>query len=299
MKGFVFSTLILVCGFTHAQQDPLYSQYQFNQLMINPAYAGIYDRFSAGLISRYQWAGIEGAPVTNTLTVQSALKYGKIGIGGVLLNDRFGISDNYELQISGSYNVLMQDAKLAFGLQGELIRHGFNLNNLELDFLDDPEVLNVPQSFQKPNFGIGVMHLREKFFIGASVPRILNVNESDGLIKSERYRKLYYFTGGFVFSANELIKLKTVSMIRSIAGQTISFDLLVSANLDEIFRTGVSIRDFQEFGLFANMLVAKRLRLGYSFELPANSLIRGSYGTHEISVSIDFGVNGNKMERYF
>lgn len=299
LRKLVMLLLILTSQFSYSQQDPLYSQYQFNQLMINPAYAGVYDRFSAGLISRFQWAGIDGAPTTNTFTIQSTLKAGQVGLGAVILNDRFGISDNYEIQLSSSYNIQMRNAKLAMGLQGGLIRYGFNFNNVEMDYLDDPEVLNGQESFQQPNFGLGMMYMSEKFFFGASVPRILSVSTTDGSTQSERYKKHYYFTGGFVAENLGIVKLKVVSMVRSIDEEGLSADLILSANLDEIFWTGISIRNLKQYGLFLNMMIANHMRLGYSFELPSSSLILGNYGTHEISFLIEFGVKGNKVKRYF
>lgn len=88
-------------------------------------------------------------------------------------------------------------------------------------------------------------------------------------------------------------------MIRSINGEALSADLILSANLREIFWKGVSIRDLKQYGLFLNILIADHMRLGYSFELHTSSLILGNYGTHEISFLIEFGVRGNKMDRYF
>lgn len=285
----------------NAQEDPLYSQYQFNQLMINPAYAGIYDRFAIGLISRFQWVGLQGAPTTNTLTAQSAMREGKIGVGGVLLNDRYGISNNYELQVASSYNIIFPTAKLAMGMQAGLIRYGFDFANVEMDFLDDPELLNGHENFQRPNFGVGMMYLSDNFFLGASVPRILSVEVSDGALLSERYRRHYYFTGGFVLEASRWTKFKVVSLIRSIDGMGLSADLNVSANFDEVIWSGFSTRDLKTVGLFINMLVADKMKLGYSLELPTNSLIRGNYGTHEVSILIETGIKRgrNLEERYF
>lgn len=292
---------IVLCFKTYAQEDPLYSQYQFNQLMINPSYAGIYDRFSVGLISRFQWAGLQGAPTTNTITAQSAMREGKIGVGGVLLNDRFGVSNNYEVQLSSSYNIIFPNAKLAMGMQAGLIRYGFDFNNVELDFLDDPEILNGHENFQKPNFGFGMMYLSDNFFFGASIPRILSVEVSDGSTLSERYRRHYYFTGGFVVEASRWTKFKVVSLIRSIDGSKLSADLNVSANFDEVIWSGFSTRDLKTFGLFINLLVADKMKLGYSLELPTNSLIRGNYGTHEVSILLETGIKRGRslVKRYF
>lgn len=296
IKITLFGYLLVSSVLAFAQRDPLYNQYQFNQLMINPAYAGIYNRFSVGMINRFQWVGIEGAPITNTLTAQSALNEGKIGVGAVLLNDKFGVSDNYELQLMSSYNILMPQGRIAMGLQGGFIRYGFDFSKVEVDFLDDPEIFNGQENFQKPNFGVGMMYLSETFFIGASIPRILNVAAKDGSLTSERYKRHYYLSGGLVFEANRWSKIKLLTLLRSVEGERISADLMVSANLDGIFWTGFSTRDLKHFGLFINMLMQKRMRIGYSFELPTSSMIRGSYGTHELSLLLEI-VNRRQRRR--
>lgn len=268
-----------------AQQDPLYSQYQFNQLMINPAYAGIYERFSAGVISRFQWAGIEGAPRTNTLLAQTSLQDGKIGLGGVVLNDRFGVSNNYELQFAASYNIkFSQQAQLAMGLQGGFVQFGYDFTNVNVDFLDDPELLNGHDNFIRPNFGAGMMLMHSNYFIGISSPRILNVSVTDGSTKSERYKRHFYLTAGVASEINRT-PVKAVALVRSMAGETYSVDLTASALLEDVMWAGVSVRDFKHFGLLGIFMIGETVKLGYSFELPTNNLIYGNYGTHEVSVS--------------
>lgn len=268
-----------------AQQDPLYSQYQFNQLMINPAYAGIYDRFSAGVISRFQWAGIEGSPRTNTITANSSLADGKIGLGGLIMNDRFGVNNNYEIQISSSYNIKFnRTTKLAMGIQGGLVQYGYDFSKLNLDVFDDPELLNGHENFIRPNFGAGLMLLNPNFFVGLSVPRILNVSITDGSVQSERYKRHYYLSAG-ITAEIQRIPVKATTLIRSMAGEAYSFDITMSALLEDVMWAGVSVRDLKHFGVLGIFEVGENLKLGYSFELPTNNLIHGNYGTHEVSIS--------------
>jgi type IX secretion system PorP/SprF family membrane protein len=268
-----------------AQQDPLYSQYQFNQLMINPAYAGIYNRFAVGAISRFQWAGIDGSPRTNTITANSALADGKIGVGAVILNDRFGVNNNYEIQLASSYNIkFSESSKLAMGIQGGYIQYGYDFTNVNMDFLDDPEIVFGHDNFSKPNFGVGFMFLNPNFFVGASIPRILNVSVMDGSTQSERYKRHYYLSGG-VAAEIDRIPFKGTALIRSIAGESYSVDLTASVLLDNVMWAGVTIRDIKHFGVLAIFQFGESLKIGYSFELPTNNLIHGSYGTHELSLS--------------
>ena len=297
MKKTLFILFLIFSLASNAQQDPLYSQYQFNQLMINPAYAGMYGRFSASGISRFQWAGIEGAPITNTLSAHTGLKNETIGIGGILLNDRFGVSNNYEIQFIGSYFIKYQQAKLGMGIQGGYTQFGYSFSDVNFDYLDDPEIVYNHSNVHKPNFGVGFMYMSEDLFLGFSIPRILNATVSDGMINSERYKRHYYFSAGFVKEINRM-PYKVMGLVRSMNGETISTDISGSIQLDDIVWTGMTIRDLRHFGLFAILDLSETLRVGYSFELPSNALVYGQYGTHEISLQFDVRPTRKNIFRY-
>ncbi len=296
----VLITLLTISSLTSfAQQDPLYSQYQFNQLMINPAYAGIYDRFSVGVISRFQWAGIEGSPRTNTITANSSLAEGKIGLGAVIMNDRFGVNNNYEIQLSSSYNIAFsRSTKLAMGIQGGLIQYSYDFSNVNLDFFDDPELLSGHENFTKPNFGVGFMLMNPNFFIGLSVPRILNVSITDGSTQSERYKRHYYLTAG-VTAEIQRTPVKATTLIRSLAGESYSFDVTFTALLDDVMWAGVSVRDIRHFGVIGIFEIGDNFKLGYTFELPTNNLIHGNYGTHEVSINYNIRYGYGRQDPIF
>ncbi|MTI20249.1 type IX secretion system membrane protein PorP/SprF [Fulvivirga sp. RKSG066] len=285
-----------------AQQDPLYNQYQFNQLMINPAYAGIYERLSIGLISRVQWAGVDGAPVTNTLTGSTSLLRGKVGAGLTAIYDRFGVNENIEIQAAYAYILdVGVNTRLSMGLQTGLINYKYNYLDLNLEYLDDPDLLPTEENFTEPNFGAGLMLLGERFFIGASVPRILNVEVHDGSTTSTRYRKHYYLSGGVMIFPSTAVKLKFTGLLRYVDNNPLSLDLSSSLLLGEAIWAGVIVRNMSGVGLFGLFEVNDKIRLGYSFELPTTQLVRNNYGTHELSISIDFDVfSGQQLiRRYF
>jgi len=286
---------------SYGQLDPLYNQYQFNQLMINPAYAGIYDRFSASLISRLNWVGIEGAPVTNTFSVQSALRDGSIGLGALVVDDRLGVNRNMETSVTASYNIQFEEGKLAMGIQGGLINYGYDLSKLTLDYVDDERLTTGLDNFTKPNFGAGIMYMNRVFFAGLSVPRIRELSIEDGVSSSSRYKRHFYATAGYFYDANQLTQYKIMSLVRYVEDGDVSVDISVSTFVDQVIWAGLTARDFKHFGLFMSLNIRKNLRLGYAFELPTNSLIIGNYGTHEISMAIDAPLNKRKplTQRHF
>ncbi|UXP30627.1 PorP/SprF family type IX secretion system membrane protein [Reichenbachiella agarivorans] len=298
---FIIIVALMIESNLMAQLDPLYKQYHFNQLMINPAYAGIYNRFSTSFITGLQWVGLEGAPVTNTLTLQSALKDGQIGLGTVLVNDRLGINNNLEAQLSASYNLKLGDAKLGMGIQGGLINYSYDLSKLTLDYVDDERLYSGLDNVTQPNFGVGFMLLSKKYFVGLSVPRILDVKVEDGVATSTRYQRHYYLGGGYVHEGYFSNSFKFSAMGRYVEGGTPSLDLSVSAFMEGYIWFGINARDLRYYGLFFILDMGKNLRLGYSFELPTNSLIQSNYGTHEISIAFDatLGKGQTLRNRYF
>lgn len=287
-------SLSLISTISLAQLDPLYNQYQFNQLMINPAYAGIYDRFSASLISRLNWVGIDGAPVTNTFTAQSAFRDGSIGLGALVIDDRLGVNRNMETSVTASYNIQFSEGKLAMGIQGGFINYGFDLTKLTLDYVDDERLTTGLDNYSEPNFGAGIMYVNPVFFAGVSVPRLRELNLDDGVVNSTRYKRHYYATAGYYYDANQLTQYKVMSLVRYVENGDISVDLSVSTFLDQVIWAGLTARDFKHYGLFMSLNVGRNLRVGYAFELPTNSLIIGNYGTHEISIAFDAAIDKSK-----
>ncbi|WP_462249255.1 PorP/SprF family type IX secretion system membrane protein [Ekhidna sp.] len=293
---FTFSCLVAILGFS--QLDPLYSQYQFNQQMINPAYTGIYSGMSATLISRVQWLGVDGAPTTNTLLGQSTFKEGAIGIGGMVVDDRLGVNQNMEGIVSLSYNIRFNDSKLAMGMQGGFTHFGYDLSNLNLDFVDDERLNTGIEEFTESNFGAGLMYMKPTYYVGVSVPRIRGIETNDGVANSTRYKRHYYLSAGYFYEASEFLQYKLTTLVRYVESEKPSIDVVFSGFIDKFIWTGLTVRDLSNFGIFTNIELGKNLRLGYSFELPTNSLLIANYGTHEISISIDKSFERGRIKSY-
>ncbi len=62
VKILVSIILISLVGYSsNAQQRPITGTYMFNGLLINPAYAGSLNLFSATFVNREQWVNIDNA----------------------------------------------------------------------------------------------------------------------------------------------------------------------------------------------------------------------------------------------
>jgi len=271
-----------------AQQDPLYNQYFFNQAMINPAYTGVHDVFHASAISRVQWAGVDGAPTTNTLNASSSVFKNKVGIGANLIFDSYGINSNTEFNLAYSYKISTAIGNVfSMGLQAGLVNIDYDYNRLTLQYVDDAVLNGAQPSVTEENFGIGFWYMSKDYYVGFSVPRMLDININDGGTESTRYRRHYYLSAGYVFDQLFSLKFKPSILLMIMDKNNYAFDLNASFLLNEAIWLGASFRNFGSIGLNTQMKVGETLKLGYAFELPINNTALAGFGTHSLMVSLD------------
>ena len=297
----IVAVAILTSHNSWAQLDPLYNQYLFNQSMINPAYTGINNVLNATAIARGQWIGIDGAPVTNTLNISSSFLKNKIGAGLLVVSDKYGASNNTEIQLMYSYRIEMVGGKsFSFGLQTGYINYKYDLNKLNQEQVDQA-LLSTDDNVSKTNFGTGIYYRTDNYYLGISIPRILNADVEDGDANSTRYQRHYYISGGYLFDQFLSVKFKPSILLKVVGGQPASIDLNASFLLKEALWVGTTLRNFNAVGLNGQFEISDQLRLGYSFELPLNSISANAFGTHELMVSFDMEVfTGHAIgRRYF
>ncbi len=288
-------------GIGYAQQEALYSQYQFNQSMINPAYTGVNDVFNATAISRRQWVGLEGAPVTNMLNASTSLLNNKLGAGIIIASDTYGVNRNTEAQALFAYRIdLLNGKSISFGMQTGYKQYTYNYENLVLEQNDQALEFSNGQVAQF-NVGAGIYFTTNQYYVGISVPKMLNTETTENGITSTIQRRTFYVSGGYVFDQLISLKIKPSVLIRVIEGQPISIDLNASVLLLETLWVGASLRNFNAAGINSQFEISDLLRLGYSFEWPLNELSNNAFGTHELMVSVDLELFNNHAigRRYF
>ncbi len=304
------SIAILLMGLTSgfSQQLPQFTQYMFNTISINPAYAGSRGTFSAVGLHRSQWVGLEGGPETQTLSIHTPLRNDQIGLGLSFINDKLGYENFSYLYGDFSYTIqTSEEAKLAFG-----IKAGFTHYNIDQELLNDPSVINDPffndvSNRWSPNVGAGLYWHTNRWYIGLSTPRLLNTDYNNGGNGNIDYvaleRLSYYFTGGYVFDLNETTKLKPSILLKATNGAPLSFDISANFLFNEVFWIGGGYR-FNEsaaaIGGIADFQVTKQLRIGYAYEYPISDIRPYTSGTHEILLMFEiFKSKRIKSPRYF
>jgi len=266
----------------HAQQDPLYSQYLNNPLVINPAYTGSTNNLNLSLSYRKQWAGFDGSPTTMNATGHVALFDNKMGAGLMIVQDKIGPNSTTEVHGTYAYHLPMSDDKsLSFGLQAGLIN--FRSDNGDLNPYDDNDPNFIGSiSESKPSFGTGIMLKSDRFFVGASVPRMLKSKVSVDSLETGLYTQHFYFTGAYIVFLSERVRLKPSVLARGVKGAPLSFDVNASFNIDEKYTVGAFTRRFNTYGLLAQINFSD-YRLGYVFEVPTNKSVGARFTSHEIT----------------
>ncbi len=293
--------MLVVNTSVFGQQEPLYSQYQFNQSMINPAYTGVNAVFNATAVSRFQWVGIQGAPVTHMLNTSTSLLNNKLGVGVTLVKDTYGVNVNAEVQGLVAYRIDMHNGRsLSFGMQAGYNQFKYDYSKLLLEQAD-PGLSISDGNVSKFNVGAGVYFRTRQYYLGVSVPKMLDTQVSDNGTTTTLAQRHYYISAGFVFDQLMALKFKPSVLIRVVEGQPLSVDLNASVLVLETLWVGASVRNFNTAGVNGQFEISDKLRIGYSFEVPLNSISNNAFGTHELMVSLDLEIFNNHgiNRRYF
>lgn len=276
--------------FANAQQDPIYSQYINNPMTINPAYAGLNNRLNASVSYRNQWTGFDGNPTTFNFNSHLSLLDNKIGAGLLVMQDQIGNTKNTEVEAAFSYKLPIDDNNtLSFGMQAGFITFRNNVGELNLEDPTDEAFLQT-ENVTRPNVGVGAILKSEKYFIGLSIPRLLNTVLDQGGQTFELYDRHFYLFGAYVFYINENIRLKPSALLRGVSGAPMSVDLNFTATLNEKYGAGIFTRNFNTYGLQLQARITEKLKLAYTFEIPTGNSVGSSFITHEIFLGFELPV---------
>ena len=303
IKNHIIAMALFGCTVGMAQQLPQFTQYMYNTISINPAYAGSREALSIVGLHRSQWVGFRGGPITQTLSIHTPLRNDRIGLGLSFMEDDLGPENFSYLYGDFSYSIPTgKTGKLAFGIKG-----GFPQYSLDPDFREaesfDPSIYGIEDRWT-PNIGLGVYYSTNRVYFGLSTPRVLNTdkNTEEGFEALDRLS--YYFTGGVVVDLSNSFKFKPAFLVKATNGAPVSYDLTANFLYNEKFWIGGSYRINEKtaaIGGIADFQVSRQLRVGYAYEKPISEIARYTTGTHEILLMYDFKFLSSKLKspRYF
>jgi len=286
---------MVTCYTGFAQQDAQYTQYMYNTINVNPAYAGSRGVISIFGLHRTQWVGLDGAPVTNALSLNTPINNSKIGIGLSAINDRIGPTVENTLSVDVSYTVQTSETyKLSFGVKGT--GNFFNLDASQLNPLvdNDPSLVNYNKF--TPNIGAGVYFHSDKSYIGVSVPNFIQSNRynSDNVaILKERIN--YYFIAGYVFDLNPNIKFKPALLTKLVTGSPLQVDVSGNFIFYDKFVIGAAYRWDAAVSTLAGFQITDGLYMGYGYDMETTNLRKYNRGSHEVFLRYELFNNNNKI----
>lgn len=295
------SLLILgfIIGFSFvalAQQEPQYTNYMFNQIPINPAYTGSLSRATATLLSRAQWTGLEGAPLTTSFGFQSPFHRNKMGLGLSVVSDRHGPIENLFVNINYAYHIaLSRESKLAFGLSAGFYNYSANLSSVKLDpaATGDPAfATNYQKNFQ-PNVGAGVYFYNKRLTIGFSAPKLLSARLANKSVVdngvSNELRQHYFFSAAYKIPLNTEFTFIPQVFSKYVNGAPNSTDITGQFVYNKYLWFGATYRIGDAFAALLALQATSGVLVGYSYDYATTKLNGFNYGTHEIFLTFTFG----------
>lgn len=274
-----------------AQQEAVISQYMFNGLVLNPAYAGAHVQFSATATHRDQWVNFPGAPQTQTFSMHSGFLKSRVGIGMKVSKDKIGVHDDLGLYFSYAYKIKFQQGTLSMGLQA-----GFN------DLKSDYTKLNLRSGldnvfgvFRKlnPNFGTGLYFRGQTFFAGISAPYLLtnNIVDEEGIVSNAKEARSYYLNAGKTFQVNKDLKVKPSFLLHFQEGAPLSFSWNTNFVIKDAVSLGLSYRSGDALILLFELALNENFHLGYAYDYTLSDINQYSKGSHELMINYRIRIN--------
>ena len=289
-----------------AQTEPIYSQYMYNMLGVNPAYAGNREATSFNFFQRRQWVGLSGAPQTTSVSVDGAFNDNKLGWGIQAYDDKLGVEKADGLNMMMATHIQVSDkGTLSGGLSVGVMNYRIDLLNVQGRYTpSDPAFYS---NFNKwlPAVGLGLYYNTDKFYAGFSVPNVLKSRLTAFDVMNSGIQKVnsthLFFTTGYVFDINEDVKIKPSTMIKAVGGAPIEADFNTNIWLKDVIGLGFSYRTGDAMVGMAEAQINKNLRVGYAYDMTISPLKYYNNGSHELMFRYEFGNNQTKVKstRYF
>ncbi|MEP0479763.1 MAG: type IX secretion system membrane protein PorP/SprF [Nonlabens sp.] len=275
-------TCLLLFAFAKAvtaQQDPQYSQYTFNPIVVNPAYAGNRGVASIVGLHRSQWVGLDGAPRTQTLSFHTPISNSRVGLGLSIVNDEIGPSDETYVAADFSYTIPVgDDARLSFGLKGGI--HVLNVDFTKLNIFNtgDPRLTDNVDNKLSPTVGLGLYYHTEKFYMGLSAPNLLQTdhfdesNDSGSSTYIARERIHYFATAGYVLDLNDDIKFKPSTLVKVVQGAPLQVDLSANFLFNEKLTLGAAYRWSAAVTGLVGFQLSDQMMIGFAYDRETTEL---------------------------
>lgn len=278
--------ILVILFFTNSlfgQHSSLSSNYLFNTLAVNPAYAGQKKALDLTLVYRKQWAGFNGSPQNISLLSSMEIKPKNLSVGFQYDNDRIGLTNTNSLKLAIAYRVkLNKKHTISFGLQPMYKRVFYDFSKIRTTSEGDASFIANSPAINLFNTGAGIYYYHKKMFIGVSSPEV---------IQTKNGVKYYEFNaiGGYIIKVKENIILKPSFLVRQIKNSPVQFDLNITGYFNDVLGVGLAYRNKDAIVAYADFSVNKKFKFGYAYDYSIGPLRKYNSGTHEIMLNYFFG----------
>ncbi len=309
--------LFLFTAPSFGQQAPMYTQYMFNSLAYNPAYAGSNGHMAIALLHRTQWWGIPGGPSTQSFTIHSPLKNERVGLGFSLIHDVIGPTKSIDANISYAYHIPMGKAKLSIALQGGAMNWRADWSKLDIDDVQDDAFSEVQPNLWLPNFGAGIYFYTKKFYLGFASPKLIEYDLRKENLNTSQWAKQYrhyYLSSGAALPLNgdalifkPSILIKNVGLLSSFDknpdyqsfGAPTEIDIDISFMFYQTLWIGASFRtaieafsgdssSYDSVDIWAAYYLANGLRIGAAYDYSLSEIRQSAQGSFELMLGYEF-----------
>lgn len=296
--------IILVLVFTqllcNAQQDSQYTQYMYNTVNINPAYAGSRESLTMFLLHRSQWVGLDGAPVTNNVSAHTPIGDSNFGVGLSFVNDRIGPVDENTISADLAYFIqISSNFKLSVGLKGTANLFNLDVNKLTIQNPSDPQFQNFDTEFS-PNIGAGLYLFSDKTYVGLSVPNFFETNRyNDNDVTVTKERMHFYFIAGHVFELSPSIKFKPALLAKAVEGAPLQTDVTANFLIHDKLTLGAAYRWDSAVSGLVGFQITPSIFAGYGYDMETSNLSNYNSGSHEIFLRFEIFSNNRVADPRF
>ncbi len=296
IRNAVFFITIIWTSISYGQQDPLFTQYAYNKLAFNPAYAGSNERLSLDLIARFQWVGISGAPRTISFNAHTPLRNTRLGIGLHAYRDELGPTVGYGAMAAFAYRIPMRSTTLCFGVQA-----GFKYMDINWTLLnpkDQGDVVLTSQVTNKavPDIDFGMYYYGKRFYLGLSAKHLLqnqilvSSTTPDDETSFTKLRRNYYGMAGGVIHLIQNVDFIPSILIKYMQNTPLQADLNASFLISNLLTLGVAYRTEKVMAMMVQVNIGKGFSIGYSYDIWFNTLKSYNSGSHELRIGYEVDI---------
>lgn len=273
------------------QQLPHFSQYMFNQFVLNPALAGVDDYFQIKTNHRFQWIGMTDSPLTNSISFYGPNPKMDMGYGGSIYADVTGPTSRTSVSGSYAYNIaITQDMRLSMGLSMSVLQYRVDGTQLTPRDVSDIFIQGVVSTTYVPDAGLGVYLYSDGFYAGFSAAQLLNnklqiFEEKTGLNKLKSH---FYLTGGYKLEVDPDWVIEPSAIIKVTSPKQFEFELTAKVLWLEMIWAGVGYRFNEAISVILGYNYDDKFYFGYAYDIGITDLRNYNMGSHELMIGYRF-----------